>query len=114
MQDCVFCKIITGQIPSDIVYRDDVCVAFKDINPATEIHLLIVPKQHIAYLTDLKEEQAGFLGHMILVANELARRNGLAEKGFRVVINVGEAGGQVVKHLHIHLLGGKRLRQSLG
>jgi histidine triad (HIT) family protein len=113
MEDCVFCKIIAGQIPSDIVYRDDVCIAFKDINPATEIHLLIVPKEHITYLTDLKEEQAGLLGHMILVANELARRNGIAEKGFRVVINVREEGGQVVKHLHIHLLGGKRLRQGL-
>ncbi len=114
MEDCIFCKIVAGQIPSDIVYRDDKVIAFKDIHPATEIHLLIIPKEHIAYLTDLKEKQASLVGHMILVANELARQNGIAEKGFRVVINVGDAGGQVVKHLHIHLLGGKRLKQAIG
>jgi len=114
MEDCIFCKIVAGQIPSDIVYRDDRVIAFKDINPATEIHLLIIPKEHIAYLTDLKEQQASLIGHMILVANKLARQNGIDEKGFRVVINVGDAGGQVVKHLHIHLLGGKRLKQTIG
>jgi histidine triad (HIT) family protein len=114
MEDCIFCKIVAGKIPSDIVYRDDKVIAFKDINPATEIHLLIIPKEHIAYLTDLKEQHASLIGHMILVANTLARQNGIAEKGFRVVINVGDAGGQVVKHLHIHLLGGKRLKPTIG
>jgi histidine triad (HIT) family protein len=79
-----------------------------------QVHLLIIPKQHIAYLTDLKDNQEDLIGHMILVANKLARQNGIAEKGFRIVINVGDDGGQVVKHLHIHLLGGRRLSEKMG
>ena len=114
MEDCVFCKIIAGQIPSDIVYRDDIVVAFKDINPVTQVHLLIVPREHIAYLTDLTEKQAGLVGHMILVVNKLAQQTGIAEKGFRVVINVGSEGGQMVPHLHMHLLGGRRLSDKMG
>jgi len=114
MEDCVFCKIITGKIPSDIVYRDDTVIAFKDIHPVTQVHLLIIPREHIAYLTDLTEKQSSLVGHMILVANKLARQNGIAEKGFRVVINCGEEGGQVVKHLHLHLLGGGRLSEKMG
>ena len=114
MEDCVFCKIIAGQIPSDIVYCDDIVVAFKDINPVTQVHLLIVPREHIAYLTDLTEKQAGLVGHMILVANKLAQQTGIAEKGFRVVINVGSEGGQMVPHLHMHLLGGRRMSDKMG
>jgi histidine triad (HIT) family protein len=114
MEDCVFCKIIAGQIPSDIVYRDDIVVAFKDINPVTQVHLLIVPREHIAYLTDLTEKQAGLVGHMILVVNKLAQQTGIAEKGFRVVINVGSEGGQMVPHLHMHLLGGRRMSDKMG
>lgn len=114
MEDCVFCKIIAGQIPSDIVYRDETVIAFKDIHPVTQVHLLIVPREHIAYLTDLTEKQSTLVGHMILVANELARQTGIAEKGFRVVINVGSEGGQMVPHLHLHLLGGRRLSEKMG
>jgi histidine triad (HIT) family protein len=114
MEDCVFCKIIAGQIPSDIVYRDETVIAFKDIHPVTQVHLLIVPREHIAYLTDLKETQSGLVGHMVMVANELARQTGIAEKGFRVVINVGSEGGQMVPHLHMHLLGGRRMSDKMG
>ncbi|MDO9333719.1 MAG: histidine triad nucleotide-binding protein [Dehalococcoidales bacterium] len=114
MEDCVFCKIIAGQIPSDIVYHDKTVIAFKDIHPVTQVHLLIVPREHIAYLTDLTEKQSTLVGHMILVANELARQTGIAEKGFRVVINVGSEGGQMVPHLHLHLLGGRRLSEKMG
>ncbi len=114
MEDCIFCKIVAGQIPSDIVYRDDKVIAFKDIHPVMQVHLLIIPREHITYLTDLKENQEELVGHMILVANKLARQNGIAEKGFRIVINVGDDGGQVVKHLHIHLLGGRRLSEKMG
>jgi histidine triad (HIT) family protein len=89
-------------------------VAFKDINPVTQVHLLIVPREHIAYLTDLTEKQAGLVGHMILVANKLAQQTGIAEKGFRVVINVGSEGGQMVPHLHMHLLGGRRMSDKMG
>jgi len=114
MEDCVFCKIIAGQIPSDIVYNDKTVIAFKDIHPVTQVHLLIVPREHIAYLTDLTEKQAGLVGHMILVANKLAQQTGIAEKGFRVVINCGEEAGQMVKHLHMHLLGGRRMSDKMG
>jgi histidine triad (HIT) family protein len=114
MEDCVFCKIIAGQIPGEFVYRDDIVVAFKDIHPVTQVHLLVVPREHIAFLTDLAEKQLGLVGHMILVANKLARQTGIAEKGFRVVINCGEEGGQMVKHLHLHLLGGRRLSEKMG
>lgn len=114
MEDCIFCKIIDGHIPGDIVYRDDIVIAFKDIHPVTQVHLLIVPNEHIAYLTDLTEKQSSLIGHMILVANKLAKQNGIAKKGFRVVINCGEEGGQVVKHLHVHLLGGRRLSERMG
>ena len=114
MEDCIFCRIIAEQIPSDIVYRDDIVIAFKDIHPVTQVHLLIVPREHIAYLTDLTEKQSGLVGHMILVVNRLARQTGIAEKGFRVVINCGEEGGQVVKHLHLHLLGGRRMSDKMG
>jgi histidine triad (HIT) family protein len=114
MEDCVFCKVIAGQIPSDIVYRDDTVIAFKDIHPITQVHLLIVPLEHIVYLTDLKESKSGLVGHMVMAANKLARQTGVAKKGFRVVINCGEEGGQVVKHLHMHLLGGRRLSDKMG
>jgi histidine triad (HIT) family protein len=114
MEDCIFCKIIAGQIPSDIVYHDDTVIAFKDIHPVTQVHLLIIPREHIAYLIDLTEKQSSLIGHMVLVANKLAQQNGIAEKGFRVVINCGEEGGQIIKHLHLHLLGGRRLSEKMG
>jgi histidine triad (HIT) family protein len=114
MEDCVFCKIIAGQIPSDIVYRDETVIAFKDIHPVMQVHLLIVPREHIAYLTDLTEKKSALVGHMVMVANKLAQQTGIAEKGFRVVINVGSEGGQMVPHLHMHLLGGRHMSEKMG
>lgn len=114
MEDCIFCKIITGQIPGDFVYRDDTVVAFRDINPVTKIHLLIVPREHITYLTDLTEKDSDLIVHMIMVANEIAQQMGVDKKGFRLVINCGEEGGQMVKHLHMHLLAGGRLSDKMG
>ena len=115
MVDCIFCKIIAGQIPSDFIYKDDMVVAFKDIQPEAPVHLLIVPREHIVSVTDIKsEKQAGLIGHMVIVANKLAKENGIAESGFRLVINAGPEGGQVVQHLHMHLLGGKQLMGRLG
>ena len=114
MEDCIFCKIIAGQIPGDFVYRDDTVVAFKDINPVTKIHLLIVPREHIAYLTDITEKNSSLIVRMVMAANKIAQQMGVDKTGFRVVINCGEQGGQMVKHLHMHLLAGGRLSDKMG
>ena len=112
--DCIFCKIISGQIPSDVVYTDDKMIAFKDISPIAPVHLLIIPREHIASLNDVTELHTALLGHMVRVAKQLAQREGIATKGYRVVINTGPQGGQVVQHLHMHLLGGRELDGRLG
>ncbi len=114
MSDCIFCKIIAGQIPSEILYQDEWVVAFKDIQPQAPVHLLIVPREHIATLQGIADAKGGIIGQMTVVANKLAAQTGIAAKGYRVVINTGAEGGQVVKHLHMHLLGGKMLDGKLG
>ena len=114
MADCIFCKIIAGEAPADIRYRDDKIVVFPDINPEAPVHLLIVTKKHIPSVAELSKEDSHLMGEMTLVANELARREGIAEKGYRLVINCGKQGGQGVPHLHMHLLGGRQLRDPMG
>ncbi|WP_418790693.1 histidine triad nucleotide-binding protein [Phosphitispora sp. TUW77] len=110
MQDCIFCKIIKKEIPSQVVYEDELVMAFKDINPLAPVHVLIIPKEHLANVLDINEENADIVGHMYLVANKLAREAGISEKGFRIVTNCNEEGGQVVYHLHFHLIGGEKLK----
>ena len=112
--DCIFCKIVAGQIPSDVVYTDDKVIAFRDIYPMAPVHLLIIPREHIASLNDINEHQILLVGHMVLVAKQLAKQQGIATKGYRVVINCGPQGGQEVQHLHMHLLGGRELSGGLG
>jgi len=112
--DCIFCKIIAGEIPSDIVYQDEEVVAFRDINPLAPTHLLIIPKKHIPSLTHLSEAESPLIGHMVNIANQLAEKEGIAEKGYRLAINCGEQGGQLVPHLHMHLLGGRKLSDGMG
>jgi len=112
--DCIFCKIAAGEVPSDVVYRDEQLVAFRDINPQAPVHILVVPVAHVTYLSEFTDEQASLLGRMVLVANQLARREGIVEKGYRVVINCGQQGGQLVPHVHLHLLGGRSLSGQLG
>ena len=112
--ECIFCKIVAGQIPSDVVYTDDRVIAFRDINPMAPVHLLIIPREHVASLNDITEHQVMLAGHMVQVAKQLAKSQGMATKGYRVVINCGPQGGQVVQHLHIHLLGGRELSGGLG
>ena len=112
--DCIFCKIIAGQIPSDVIYTDDKVIAFRDINPMAPVHLLIIPREHILSLNDVTEQQTTLVGHMVQVAKQLAKQQGIATKGYRVVINTGSQGGQVVQHLHMHLLGGRELTGGLG
>lgn len=112
--DCIFCQIVSGEIPADIVHRDDRVVAFRDINPQAPVHVLIIPREHIVYLSDLTGEQSALAGHMVGVANQLARSEGIADSGYRVVVNCGEQGGQLVPHLHMHLLGGREMSDQLG
>ena len=112
--DCIFCQIADGKIPGDILYQDEEVVAFRDINPQATTHLLIIPRKHIPSLAHLSETDAPLVAHMIKVANSLAREHGLSENGYRLVINCGEQGGQVVPHLHMHLLGGRKLSGKMG
>ena len=106
-ENCLFCKIAAGEIPSTQVYADDEYYAFRDIQPAAPTHILIVPRKHIARITDVTPEDAVLIGKMILKANEIARVEGLTENGFRYVINCDAWGGQTVFHVHLHILGGR-------
>jgi len=112
--DCIFCKIIAGTIPSKFVYQDKELVAFRDIEPQAPVHILIIPREHIASLADVSEAKSRLLGHMMMVANKIAKTEGIQQKGYRAVINCGPEGGQVVPHLHLHLLGGRQLTGRLG
>ncbi|MGB2884629.1 MAG: histidine triad nucleotide-binding protein [Dehalococcoidia bacterium] len=107
--DCIFCRIISGEIPSDILYQDEQVVAFRDINPKATVHLLLVPRKHIKSVAELSEDEASIMGHLVTVANRLAREAGISEKGYRLVVNSGPEGGQEVPHLHLHLLGGRQM-----
>jgi histidine triad (HIT) family protein len=110
MTDCVFCKIIAGEIPAEIKYQDEKLIAFPDIHPQAPIHILIVTRKHIPSLNELTVEEESLIGDMIHVARQLAVKEGIAEKGYRVVINTGVMGGQAIPHLHMHLLGGRQFR----
>jgi len=112
--DCIFCQIVAGKIPSEILYQDEEVIAFHDINPQAPVHLLIIPRKHIPSLVHLSEADSPLIGHMISTANQLAKREGISEGGYRLAINCGEQGGQMVPHLHMHLLGGRNLSGELG
>ena len=107
--DCLFCKIVQGTIPADIVYQNDHVVAFSDINPQAPQHKLIIPRKHIATLNDLVAEDTVVIGHMTLAAKHLAKELGVDEEGYRLVMNCNAGAGQTVFHIHMHLLGGRRL-----
>ncbi len=109
MADCIFCKIIAGEIPSKQVYQDELVTAFHDINPVAPVHVLIVPNEHIPSVAEVEAQHEAILGHMFTVARQIAEQLGVAQSGFRLVVNTGRDGGQDVFHLHMHLLGGKRL-----
>ncbi|MBQ1546661.1 MAG: histidine triad nucleotide-binding protein [Clostridia bacterium] len=110
--DCIFCEIIKGNIPSTKVYEDEFVTAFNDLNPVTPVHVLIVPKKHIASVDDLNEEDAELVGRVFVAAKAIAAKLGL-ENGYRIINNCGEDAGQTVKHLHFHLLGGRSLGEKL-
>lgn len=107
-EDCIFCKIAAGQIPSTEVYSDDEIYAFRDIHPAAPVHVLIIPREHIARTTDATPENAALLGRLFVAAKKIAELEGVAEEGFRCVVNCNEAAGQEVFHIHLHLLAGRR------
>lgn len=113
MNDCIFCKILKGEIPSTKVYEDDKVYAFNDINPEAPVHVLIIPKEHIANINELNESNASVISHIFLVAKDIAKQLGIAEDGYRIVSNCGKNGGQTVFHIHFHLLGGKSLNCSM-
>jgi len=112
--ECIFCQIASGKIPSDIVYQDEEIIAFPDIKPLAPVHILVIPKRHISALDQLKEDELPIITRMIDIAKQLAKREGVAQSGYRLVINCGAEGGQVVPHLHLHLLGGRRLSGKVG
>lgn len=109
MQDCIFCKIATGVIQTRLLYQNKQIIAFNDLNPQAPVHVLIIPRQHIATLNDLTEEHTPLMGQMIVVAQQLAAQMGVAERGYRTVFNCNAAGGQSVFHIHLHLLGGRSM-----
>jgi histidine triad (HIT) family protein len=111
--DCVFCKIIAGEIPTEILYKDEEIIAFRDIKPLAPVHLLIVPRKHVPSLNEMEEADASLVGRMVVVASKLAQDEGIAEKGYRLAMNCGKEGGQLVPHLHLHLLGGRQLSDGL-
>ena len=109
MENCLFCKIINGEIPSEKVYEDEEILAFKDIHPKAPVHILVIPKKHISSAIEIEEQDEALIGKMFIVIKKLAKEFGL-ENGYRIVNNCGSDGGQEVMHLHLHLLGGKKLK----
>lgn len=113
-EDCIFCRIVAGDVPSNQVYHDDLVTAFRDIHPLAPTHILIIPNEHIVNTNDLTSEQAGMAARMLTVVPEIARKEGVAEKGYRLILNAGPDGNQVVMHMHMHLLGGHRMKYPMG
>jgi histidine triad (HIT) family protein len=114
MHDCIFCKIVAGEIPAEKVYVNDHVVAFRDLNPQAPTHILVIPRQHIATLNDLLPADQAVMGQMFAAARDIAAEEGLAEAGYRTVVNCNEAGGQTVFHIHLHLLGGRMMHWPPG
>lgn len=114
MEDCLFCKIVKRKVDSQMVFENESVVAFKDINPQAPFHVLIVPKKHLTSFLDISYADSQLVIDIFQAAKKIAQRDGIAENGFRVVVNVGEEGGQMIGHLHFHLLGGRQLAGELG
>ena len=107
MDNCIFCKIIERKIPSKIVYEDEKAIAFRDVNPQAPLHVLVVPKKHIPTTLDISKEDYELIGHLFQIANKIAEENGIAGRGFRLVMNTNPEAGQSVYHIHLHVLGGR-------
>jgi histidine triad (HIT) family protein len=112
--NCLFCKIVSGDIPGTIVHRDEESTAFRDINPVAPTHILIVPNRHIESVNTLERGDEALMGHLFTVAGQLAKSEGIDQTGYRVITNTGPDGGQTVFHLHVHLIGGHRMKHPMG
>lgn len=112
--DCIFCKIVQGELPADKLYQDEWVTAFKDIHPLAPTHILIIPNEHLVNTNDLAPDHADVAGRMLTVVPELARSAGIAEGGYRLIMNTGADGRQEVMHMHLHLLGGQRMQHPIG
>lgn len=108
-QDCIFCKIAKKEIPAEIIFEDDLILAFKDINPQAPSHILIIPKEHFSSLNEIPEEKKEILSHILINIKRIAQQIGVSENGYRIVLNTGRNAGQEVLHIHFHLLGGRRM-----
>ena len=114
MESCIFCRIVSGNSPSQMLYQDETVSAFRDIQPAAPTHVLIVPNQHIDSINAITTGDENLVGHLFSVARKIAAEEGVAQSGYRLIINNGAHAGQIVYHLHLHLLGGQRMRHPLG
>ena len=114
MENCIFCKIISKEVPSKIVYEDERVLAFEDINPRAPIHILLIPKEHFGTLHEIPEEKKDILSHLLLKARQVAQEKGIAENGYRIVLNTERDSGQEVFHIHFHLFGGRRMNWPPG
>jgi histidine triad (HIT) family protein len=112
--DCLFCRLVAGEIQATVVRSDERTLAFRDINPQAPIHVLVVPREHVSSLDEVRDDQGDLLGALFLAARDVARQEGLAEDGYRTVLNVGADGGQTVPHVHVHVLGGRPMRWPPG
>lgn len=108
-KSCIFCRIVSGELPSEKVYEDDLVTAFKDINPAAPVHILVIPNRHISSLAHIQESDQELFGHLLVTFAKVAASQGLDRRGYRLVVNTGDDGGQEVGHIHFHLLGGRRM-----
>ncbi len=114
MESCLFCKIIKGEIPADKVYEDGELIGIEDINPQAPVHILLIPKKHMSRSLDAREEDKGLIGSLFIAANKVAEEKGIAESGFRLVVNCNSDAGQAVFHIHFHLLGGRKMEWPPG
>lgn len=114
MTDCLFCKIINGEIPGQIVYKDEQVTAFRDINPVAPTHILVIPNKHVASINEVESEDKEMLGHILLTVRKIAEQEGIAQNGYRLIVNTGPDANQVIFHLHVHIIGGHRLRHPMG
>jgi histidine triad (HIT) family protein len=112
--ECIFCKIVAGEIPSEQVYKDELVTAFRDIHPLAPTHVLIIPNEHMVNTNDLSARHADMAARMLTVVPEIAKKEGIAENGYRLIMNAGPDGNQVVMHMHMHLLGGHRMKHRMG
>jgi len=112
--ECIFCKIVAGQAPSEMLYQDEQVTAFRDIHPVAPTHVLIIPNQHVASVNDLTADDEQVIGHLFSIARLLAEQEGIHHSGYRLIVNTGPHAGQLVFHLHLHLIGGQRMRYPMG